>query len=207
MWPLAALLALSSRTCIASRSAVCMRYIISTFITHTDSLTSAGTYTDTCKRTPGCTTIKDGGDSYCKASFLAKLNSTAEAAWYEKYRAFDSAVVGTCEAACYLKQIFSCQAGSQTSNTTLQSERALCEAKGGYCRWATYGSGTTSSAYCNQNMLGNDAWGRAVTEAYNACSLLSTNTTTCAAGPVTSSIQMTRIQTLLDYAPRNGIKC
>lgn len=60
-----------------------------------------------CNRTAGCTFARKDYP-YCTAAFLTKLNSTQSDAWFNKYRAMDPAVVGSCESMCYLRGLFAC---------------------------------------------------------------------------------------------------
>jgi hypothetical protein len=148
-----------------------------------------------CTNTKGCALDSKG---FCTPAFFTGKTQAQKDDWYNKYRAMDPTIHGTCESACYLKGIFGCSSYYSIKPATAQE--AACK-KNKYCTW--------DGSMCQQLLMGTDAWGQAAARAGKLCPTLSKDVNTCRGkSPIGAIIQTGRVQQYKNWVqPTTGFAC
>lgn len=156
-----------------------------------------------CRRTPGCAVQKSSdGRNSCTAAVLLNKTRVEQNAWFDRFRALDPSVVGSCESVCYLKAVFSCAGYNSMEGSGRGSTKAAAEAA---CRENVGCSWSGANSWCTANLFGSDAWGQAAAQAMGSCSALSKDKYTCAGGSLNGTLQPGRIKRYKDYEqPASG---
>jgi hypothetical protein len=201
-----------------------------------------------CKATKGCAvqlssssssggSAGGSGSSYCTAGVMAKMSQQQQTAWFDRFRALDPSVVGSCESVCYLRGVFSCAGiNSLSDNSTAPASRsssaashqagaakaaqgaaakgsaaaAVATPRKAACKRNPSCSWSTESRYCSTNLMGSDAWGQAATAAAAQCSGLSKDRYSCEGGSPKGSaaVLAARVQQYKDYQqPASSTAC
>jgi hypothetical protein len=178
-----------------------------------------------CNATKGCAVQQksSGGStsSFCTAAFMVKVSQQQQDAWFDRFRALDASVVGSCESVCYLRGIFSCAGidnlsdnttapGSSSSRSSRSSNTGAPGTSSKYlprspreaaCRGNPSCHWSSESRYCSANLVGSDAWGQAAASAAAQCSALSKDRGTCEGGSSrgTAAVLAARVQQYKNY--------